>query len=236
MPDTQAPIEIFCSYAHEDESLMRELKAHMSGLQHQGRISIWYGRQIKVGTNWAQSIDTHLETASLVLLLISSDFMASHYCYKVEMQRAMQRHQANEVRVIPILVRPVDWQGLPFEQLQVLPTDVKPITSWNNRDEAFVDVAAGIRRALDDLSLLEPSAPHAALPILWNVPYPRNSFFMGRDDVLTRPHTQLQAGQTMALSQPQAISGLGGIVQDPDRARVRLSLPPGVRGSALGLR
>src|SRR5262249_26065898 len=100
-----APIEIFCSYARKDKSLMEGLKAHLSGLQHQGRISLWSDRQIKVGTNWEQAVDAHLETASLVLLLVSADFVASKYCSHVEMQRAMQRHEAGVARVIPILVR-----------------------------------------------------------------------------------------------------------------------------------
>jgi TIR domain len=77
MPNTLTPIKVFCSYAHEDELHLQVLKTHLSGLQRQGRISTWYDRQIIAGTNWAQAIDTHLETASLILLLISADFLAS---------------------------------------------------------------------------------------------------------------------------------------------------------------
>jgi transposase len=52
----------------------------------------------------------------------------------------------------------------------------------------------------------------AGLPKLWNIPYARNSFFLGRDELLERLHAQLQSGQTTALAQsPQAVSGLGGI-------------------------
>jgi hypothetical protein len=104
-----------------------------------------------------------------------------------------------------------DWDKAPFAHLQALPTAAKPITIWRNRDAAFTNVAAGIRRVIEDLSSLAASAPRAALPPIWNVPYPRNSFFIGRDELLTRLHTQLQAGQATALSQPQAIIGLGGI-------------------------
>jgi tetratricopeptide (TPR) repeat protein len=74
-------------------------------------------------------------------------------------------------------------------------------------------VAAGIRRAVEDLSSLSASTPRVALPSVWNVPYPRNSFFIGRDELLTHIHSQLQAGQdtATALARPQAITGLGGI-------------------------
>ncbi len=205
------PVEVFCSYAHEDESLQQELKIHLSALQRLGRISFWHDRLIAPGTDWAQAIDHHLTSASVILLLISSDFLASDYCYSIEMGRALARQQAGEARVIPILLRPVDWTGMPFAHLQVLPTDAKPITSWRNRDEAFADVAAGIRRAIEDLSLQPASPLYTELPPIWNIPYPRNLFFIGREELLSRIRIQFQQGQTTALSQPQAMSGLGGI-------------------------
>src|SRR6266487_4771513 len=153
-----------------------------------------------------------LEQASIILLLVSADFIASRYCYEVEMKRALERHKAGQARVIPIALRPADWKGMPFASLHALPTDARAITTWTNQDAAFVDVAVGIRRAIEDLSQLPASTARAALPPIWNIPYPRNSFFLGRDKLLEeRLHTQLQAGQTTALSQsPQAISGLGG--------------------------
>ena len=210
MPDSSTPVEVFYSYAHEDESFCDKLQKHLSLLQRQGLITAWHDRHILPGTDWSQAIDEHLERASVILLLISADFLASDYCYGLEMQRALQRHQANEACVIPILLRPVDWNNAPFAHLQALPTGAKPITKWRNRDEAFTDVAGGIRRVIEDLSSLSASAPRAALPPVWNVPS-RNSFFTGRDEILTHLHTQLQAGQATALSQPQAITGLGGI-------------------------
>src|SRR6266852_2854464 len=211
MPGSSTPVEVFYSYAHEDEAFRNKLEKHLSLLHRQGVIKPWHDRHIAPGTNWAQVIDEQVERASVILLLISADFLASDYCYGIEMKRALERHQANEARVIPILLRPVDWHGAPFAHLQALPTDAKPITTWRNQDEAFTDVVAGIRRAVEDLPLLYASTPRAALPAVWNIPYPRNPFFMGRDDLLSRLRTQLQAGQAMALSQPQAISGLGGI-------------------------
>lgn len=204
-------IEVFYSYAHEDASFRTTLEKHLSLLHRQGLITAWHDRQIVPGTDWRQTIDTHLERASVILLLISADFLASDYCYGIEMHRALERHRAKQACVIPILLRPVDWRGAPFAHLQALPTNAKAVTIWKNRDAAFADVAAGLRRAIEDLSLLEASAPRAALPAIWNVPYSRNSLFLGREEIFSRLRTQLQSGQTTALSQPQAISGLGGI-------------------------
>jgi hypothetical protein len=205
-------VEIFCAYAHEDDVWRKKLEIHLSLLKRQGLVSFWHDRLITPGTDWAKEIDTHLETASVILLLVSADFFASDYCYGIEMKRALEREAAGEARVIPILVHSVDWKGAPFTHLQALPADAKPIASWQNKDTALADVAAGIRRVIvEELPLLTASAPRAALPAIWNIPYPRNPFFLGRESELLRIRQDLQTGQAMALSQPQAISGLGGI-------------------------
>src|SRR5438067_2461110 len=148
-----AKIEVFFSYAHEDEKWRKELEKQLSNLQNQGLIVGWYDRQISAGTEWEREINKHLEAARLILLLISPDFMASKFCYSVELKRAIERHYTGEARVIPIILRPVDWKGAPFEKLLVLPTDGKPILSsqWHNPDEAFYDVAQGIRNAVEEL-------------------------------------------------------------------------------------
>ena len=211
MPGSFTPVEVFYASAHEDEVFVTTLEKHLGLLRRQGVVAAWHDRHIAPGTDWAQAIDEHLERTSIILLLVSADFLASDYCYGVEMKRALERHQAKQARVIPILLRPVDWHGAPFAHLQPLPANAQPITTWSNQDAAFAEVAAGIRRAVEDLSSLQASAPRAALPPVWNVPCPRNALFIGRDTLLTQLRQHLQAGQATALSQPQAISGLGGI-------------------------
>ncbi len=211
MAKASTPVEIFCCYAHADESWLRKLETHLSLLKQQGLISLWHDRRIAPGVDWAQAIDTHLETASVILLLVSANFLASDYCYGIEMKRALERDAANEARVVPILVRPVDWTDAPFAHLQALPTDAKPIELWRNKERALVDVAVGIRRAIEDVPLLAASTSRTALPSTWNIPYPRNPFFLGRESELAEVRHHLQAGRATAISQPQALSGLGGI-------------------------
>ena len=156
---------VFISYAHEDEPLRQQLEAHLSLLRRQGLLADWHDHKILPGEDRARSIDEHLETASLILLLISPDFLASEYCYGVEMQRALERKQNGEVQVIPIILRPVDWESAPFAHLQCLPRDSRAITEWENRDAALRDIARGIRSAIEQLrSTSTPSQSMSTMP------------------------------------------------------------------------
>ena len=146
-----APLKLFYSYSHKDEALRDELETHLALLKRQGHIEGWHDRKIGAGTEWAAAIDDNLAKADVVLLLISADFVASNYCYDKEMTRALERHDAGEALVIPVALRPCDWSGAPFAKLQALPKDAKAVTEWKNRDDAWTDVAAGIRRAVEDL-------------------------------------------------------------------------------------
>ncbi len=145
------PIELFYSYAHKDEKLRDELAKQLAILKRQKIIKEWHDRKIAAGTEWKGQIDQHLETAHIILLLISADFIASDYCYDTELKRAMERHEKGKARVIPIILRACAWQNAPFGKLQALPKDGKAVTSWGNRDEAFEDVARGIKRAIEEL-------------------------------------------------------------------------------------
>jgi hypothetical protein len=147
--DVLSPLTIFYAYAQEDEQLRRKLEKHLSLLRQQGVITQWHDRQVLPGSDWAHVIDTHLMKAQVILLLISPDFLASDYCYGVEMQRALERHGAGEAQVIPILLRPVDWESAPFASLQCLPHNAQPITLWKNEDEALVTVVKGIRAVIE---------------------------------------------------------------------------------------
>jgi uncharacterized protein YegL len=145
------PVKIFFCYAHEDEPLLNKLKTHLRPLQRMGVIDIWHDRDISAGTKWEEEINKHLNEANMILLLVSPDFMDSDYCYGIEMQRALERDQRGEARVIPIILRPVHWQGTPIGKLQALPTNAKPVKSWPDLDDAFYDTVAGIQEAMEKI-------------------------------------------------------------------------------------
>lgn len=146
-------VRVVLSYAHRDERLRHELDKHLSPLRRSGLIASWHDRKISPGTEFDPEIDRHLSTSDLVLLLISPDFINSDYCYCKEMRAALKRHAQGRARVIPIILRPVDWLQTPIGKLLALPTDGKPITSWNSRDEALLVVAKGVRQAVEEIEL-----------------------------------------------------------------------------------
>lgn len=139
---------VFFSYSHKDEGLRDRLEVHLSMLKRQDAIEAWHDRRIKIGDELKGAIDKELERADIILLLVSPDFLASDYCYDVEMNRAMERHHSTEARVIPIILRPCDWHSAPFGKLLAAPKDGKPVTSWPDLDEAFLDIVRAIRAAL----------------------------------------------------------------------------------------
>jgi internalin A len=138
------PLKIFYCYAHEDRALRDNIDKHLSGLKRRGRVVVWYDREILAGMEWEREIERRLSTSQIILLLVSADFMSSDYCYGKEMQKALEMHEKGEARVLPILLRPVDWRDTPFARLQILPTGALPITRWSDRDEALTDVATQI--------------------------------------------------------------------------------------------
>jgi ABC-type branched-subunit amino acid transport system substrate-binding protein len=146
---SQSAIEIFFSYVHEDEALRDKLAKHLQVLQREEIIKVWHDRKITAGEDWKNKIDRHLESANIILLLISSDFLNSDYHYDIELKRALERHESKEARVIPVILRAVDLRGSPFEKLSALPENGKAITSWDNEDEAFTNVVKGLRQFID---------------------------------------------------------------------------------------
>jgi TIR domain/NACHT domain len=144
-------VEIFYFYAHEDEPLRRDLHNHLGSLRSEGLITEWYDRDIIPGAETNRDINAHLNSAHIILVLISADFIGSDHFNSKEMQRAMERHHAGEACVIPIILRPVEWKSTLFDKLQALPADGNPITRWFDKDEAFKHIALEIRKIVESM-------------------------------------------------------------------------------------
>ncbi len=167
---------LFFSYSHKDENLRDELEVHLAMLKRQGSLEAWHDRCILGGDDFASEISAHLEAAQIILLLVSPDFLASRYCYDIELARALERHADGSARVIPIILRPCDWQAASFAHLQATPKDAKPVTKWPDRDEAFLDVVKTIRSALPAVRSSAASSPtdRNAIPAVFARPRSSN--------------------------------------------------------------
>lgn len=157
-------MQVFYVYSHKDETLRDELETHLSLLRREGLIENWHDRKIGAGKDWEGEIVDELGDSGVILLLVSADFLASEYCWGREMTHALQRHEYGTARVIPVILRECDWTHAPFAKLQALPKDALPITSWDNRDSAWTNVAKGIRQAVTELSVPPPTSVQMQAP------------------------------------------------------------------------
>ena len=179
------PIQIFVSYSHADEAYKDELLKHLSLLRRQGKVAPWTDRDIVAGEEWESSIFDRLDGAGLVVLLVSADFLASDFCYDREMKRAIERHERGETIVVPVILRPCDWHSAPFAKLQGLPKDAKPISSWDDDDEAWLDVVKGLRRVIGGGSPKPPRPTSSPRISTSGLPASGASVLVGRDAELT---------------------------------------------------
>lgn len=145
-------LNIFIAYSREDDSFRIRLEKHLSTLKRREYINTWYDGKIEAGTEWKLEIDKALNAADIILLLISADFIASDYCYEIEMKRAIERHEKGEVVVIPILINHCDWEDTPFGVIQALPQNGKPITDsfWENSDKSLSIIAKSIKSLVEN--------------------------------------------------------------------------------------
>lgn len=168
---------VFFSYTHVDEALRDQLEIHLAGLKRQGVVETWHDRRIAAGSDLDHTISRELEAADVILLLVSANFIASDYCYDREMRRALERHEAGDARVIPVILRRCDWHGTPFGKLMATPKDGKPITTFPDLDEGFMQVVEALKGALASMKATRsPQQAHAApqSPVV-AAPGPRSS-------------------------------------------------------------
>ncbi|EAR9858063.1 toll/interleukin-1 receptor domain-containing protein [Salmonella enterica subsp. enterica serovar Cubana] len=188
------------SYSHADEALRNELEKHLSPLKRMGKITTWHDRCIIPWQEFENQIDLYFSQADIILLLISSDFIASDYCYQVEMTNALERHNRGEAVVIPVILRECDWHQLPFGRIMAATIDGKPITKFASHDDGYFQVAGAVSRAIANL---EAKKTHQATQI--SSPVSANPTFQAIETVF--------APRSSNLSLPKRFTDL-----DKDRA------------------
>ncbi len=222
------PLEIFYSYAHEDEKLRDQLDKHLRLLQRLNLIVGWHDRRIDAGDEWRNRIDEHINSAHIILLLISPDFIVSEYCYAQEMNIALARHGMREAIVIPIILRPVNWTGAPFGELQALPRDATPITTWTDQDEAFAAIAGEIRELVLSFQARVPGLARDS-----DVPVNQSASQKRMLDAAIPGHiVKGEPTELMVLIRLPDSPGLQGILKTDEDSEIR---PEDVESKAFGI-
>lgn len=140
--------KVFISYAHKDEEFKNSLIEHMSSLKRSGLIEEWNDRKIEAGKNWKNEISDNLQSATIILFLISASFLDSDYSIEIEAKTALEMHSEGRALLIPIVIRPIYWEHSEFYKLQALPKDAKAVATWENEDEAWLDVIQGLNKSI----------------------------------------------------------------------------------------
>jgi hypothetical protein len=154
----------FYSYSHQDEEWRRKLGTYLKPLVQSKQMTEWHDRKIVPGSDWNAVISDQLQGSNLILLLVSAEFLASDYCFGVEVDAAMARAKEGTARVVPILLKPCLWDVSRFSNLQSIPRDAKPILSWTKPEEGLLEVA----REIKEIVAVPPPglvAPHASATV-----------------------------------------------------------------------
>lgn len=204
--------KIFISYAHADEDAVKELHKHLAVLAQNNEIQTWHDRQILAGADWAKEIDTELEASDIFLAIISPDFLASEYCYKKEMEKALLLHDKNQIRVIPIIVEQCDWRNSPLGSLQAIPQDGKAISDWINPNTAWLSVIGEIRKILplSERALSEVAVERSAITIVPEKKYRVRREFdpIDRSDFRERAYHSIHDYFQQAIEELNSVDGV----------------------------
>jgi hypothetical protein len=162
--DIARPSRLFVSYASKDSVYRDQLATHLAVLRRNGLVELWTDQVLVPGEEWDAAIKARLREADVIVCLVSSDFLASDYIVEVELELALERHERGVARVVPILIRPCEWECSPLAKFHALPAGKKPVSLFPNPDEAWVEVAHGLRRTVLALAARTLSPDVARLP------------------------------------------------------------------------
>lgn len=218
-------MNVFISYSHKDEWAVERLRTHSSMLKRAGTIFTWYDRDLTGGDNLDSEIGDRLNTSELFVAMVSPDFINSDYCYSTEMMRALERHSVGEMVVLPVIVEHCDWKETPLKNLLAVPTDGTPISSFENTNEAFLQVTKEIRKIAGKLvpqvHLKDPKQNLGAKRRFNTTVLSRDQYFVEKDfDEFDKKEYRDQAFQSIQKFFEAAVGEIVHI--DGIRARIDL--------------
>lgn len=143
---THLPLRLVCFYDEKDEEFWLRLKSHLDILQSQGLISIWDKNQIAPGLDRNAEIQKQLDAASIILLLLSSEFLSHHKDLIDQALQKQARDGVSVIHVVPVMLRHVNLQATAFGKAQILPRDGKPVFPESDLDSVFSEVSQVIQQ------------------------------------------------------------------------------------------
>jgi hypothetical protein len=208
------PVRIFYSYCREDAVFQQKLDEHLSDLRRSRLITTWSDQQMRPGTEWQHEIEAQLKSADIILLLVSSRYLNSNYCYDVEMKKALEQYHERGAHVLTILLSPTKWETTPLQQLPVLPVGGQPITEWQNQDKAFLNIADSISKIVTELQD-SPTAEKAVPPTREELSFDLlNAFRSIQDDIRAIRNEQQRMREEIKQLQ-NSIDNLSSSHDDP---------------------
>lgn len=139
-------MKVHIVFAKEDKVYQKELGKQLSGLVNRGMITSWDRSRILVGSDKEQKIRKKLNKCDVIVFLLSSDLMACKNIQGLELKIALERHKKKEIRIIPVLVRPCDWESTEFKPFQISPHNEIALTEWNNQDKGLLEIVEDIKK------------------------------------------------------------------------------------------
>lgn len=204
-------VEIFCSFDDEDQGFYQRIKDQFGLLKQSNQSLRWWSKEdIDPGQDLAEETRRRLESAVIILLLISPKYLNAP-ANQQELTLAVRRQREEQIPVIPVRLRPGNYGAFSFARLKGFPEDESTVLSQlaePEQEEVFAHLVASIARMLSQRSTLASTTSRNQI---WTVPYPQNPLFTGREAELEAIRKALASGQRAAIGQTRAISGLGGI-------------------------
>jgi TIR domain/Effector-associated domain 11 len=151
--NTSKSVKVFISYSKKDNELREELATHLASLRRRNKATIWDDRHIIGGELWDETIKSKLQESNIILFLVSANFIATDYIWDYEIPIAEEQRRKGESRVIPIILKPCQWTKLDFAKQQALPSKGLPISTFLDRDTAWLEVIEGIEKVINDIMI-----------------------------------------------------------------------------------
>jgi hypothetical protein len=166
----------FISYSHQDDTSLEMLHKHLAQLLRDKIIKTWTDKDIYAGGTLNKNIDAALNKSEIFIALLSPDYIASGYCYEKEFKKALEMQEHGDLIIAPIIIEPCDWLNTPFKEFKALPKDGKPISTWLNRNTAFLDVVQNLRNLIVNVGMHLPEKSN-----LKSTPLPVRNYRVKKD-------------------------------------------------------